>query len=83
MGGGGGGDDELTTMDVVRWIVPQARPTTVNTIVSVPLREPVYAIDTVPDAVPEEGLKAFPRLDEMLQLTAFAVVSAIVAEAFC
>jgi hypothetical protein len=37
----------------------------------------------VPEAVPDEGLKALPRADDTLQLTAFAVVIVIVAEAFC
>lgn len=82
-GGGGGGVEGFTTIEALRWIVPQARPMAVSVTVSLPLRAPLYAIDTVPPAVPDEGLNELPRLEETLQLTAFAVVIVIVAELFC
>jgi len=35
------------------------------------------------DETPEDGVRGLPRLDERLQLAAFAVVIVIVAEPFC
>lgn len=37
----------------------------------------------VPGELPDDGLRVLPKLDETVQLLAFAVVTVTVAEPFC